>query len=67
MTKKGAQILITIQEMIYPTKNVELLSALFPVDALRRNARSKYAENHYKRTHRYGNLSVRQCNLPKTA
>lgn len=44
MTKKGAQILITIQEMIYPTKNVELLSALFPGDALRRNARSKYAD-----------------------
>ena len=44
MTKKGAQILITIQEMIYPAKNVELLSALFPVDALRRNARSKYAD-----------------------
>ena len=36
MTKKGAQILITIQEMIYPAKNVELLSALFPVDALRK-------------------------------
>ena len=44
MTKKGAQILITIQEMIYPAKNVELLSALFQVDALRRNARSKYED-----------------------